>query len=238
MPDPHRPSTPGSSRAHHAADARPDFLATLGLIPPCTVEDVKQAYLVKVKTAHPDAGGNAEDFRKLQEAYEKASEWAKFRASRIQWLATWVEKYVEQDGVVAELQRRGAKVEIEGVDWLRRSFGDDFSHVAEKVHSITWNGPAVDDKAITWLSDHRTTLTALKSLDLTRSAVTDAGVQHLSAFPSLKELNLSETKISAGALVVLDRFPDLKWLGLKNTQIGWLARTKLKLKHPKVEVAM
>ncbi|HEY2759953.1 MAG TPA: hypothetical protein VGI75_04400 [Pirellulales bacterium] len=238
MPDAIPPKSPSASGAHHAADARPEFLVALGLIPPCTVEDVKQAYLVKVKTAHPDAGGNADDFRKLQEAYEKATEWAKFRASRIQWLATWVEKYVEQDGVVAELQRRGAKVEVEGVDWLRRSFGDDFSHVAEKVHSITWNGPAVDDQAITWLSDHRTTLTALKSLDLTRSAITDAGVQHLSAFASLKELNLSETQLTSAGLVVLDRLPDLKWLGLKSTSIGWIARTKLKLKHPKLEVAM
>jgi len=235
MPDPNAP--PASSGAH-PAEARPDFLVTLGLIPPCTVEDVKQAYLVKVKTAHPDVGGDADSFCKLQEAYERATEWAKFRASRIAWLSTWVEKYVEQDSVVTEIQRRGAKVELEGVDWLRRSFGEDFSHVAEKVRSIQWHGPAVDDKAISWLSDHRTTLTSLKSLDLTRSAVTDAGVQHLAAFPALKELNLSETKITAAGLVVLDRLPDLEWLGLKGTSIGFIARMKLKVKFPKLEVAL
>ena len=180
--------------------------------------------------------GDPAEFRKLQEAFERATEWAKFRASRIAWLCTWVEKYVEQDGVVAELQRRGGKVKVEGVDWLRRSFGDDFSHVAEKVQGITWHGPAVDDKAIRWLSDHRATLTALKSLDLTRAAVTDAGVQHLAAFPSLRKLNLSESKITSAALAVLDRLPDLQWLGLKGTSIGLIARMKLKVKHPKLEV--
>src|SRR5436190_4669696 len=149
----------------HVTEARPDFLVTLGLIPPCTVEDVKQAYLTKVKTAHPDAGGDANEFRKLQEAFERATEWAKFRASRLAWLSTWVEKYVEQDSVVAEIQRRGGKVKIEGVDWLRRSFGDDFSQVAEKVQAIELHGPAVDDKTIAWLSGHRATLTSLKSLD-------------------------------------------------------------------------
>ena len=233
MPDPN----PAASGAHHA-EARPDFLVTLGLIPPCTVEDVKQAFLAKVKTAHPDVGGDPADFRKLQEAYERATEWAKFRASRIAWLSTWVEKYVEQDSVVTEIQRRGAKVELEGVDWLRRSFGDDFSHVAEKIRSIAWHGPAVDDKAIAWLSDHRATLTSLKLLDLKGSAITDAGVQHLAAFPALSELNLSETKITAAGLVVLDRLPELEWLGLKGTPIGWLARMKLKVKYTKLEVVL
>jgi hypothetical protein len=227
----------GTSRGH-TAETRPDFLITLGLIPPCTVEDVKQAYLVKVKTVHPDVGGDAAEFRKIQDAFERATEWARFRASRIAWLSTWVEKYVEQDGIVNEIQRRGGKVEIEGVDWLRRSFGEDFSHVAEKVAKIRWHGPAVDDKALAWLSGHRTVLAALKTLDLTRGEVTDAGVQHLAAFSSLRELDLSESKVSAAGLVVLDRLPNLEWLGLRKTSVGWLARTKLKLKHPKLEVAM
>ena len=103
-----RPCIVGS-QAQRSRDR--SFLHTLGLIPPCTVEDVKQAYLAKVKTAHPDVGGDPAEFRKLQEAYERATEWAKFRASRIQWLSNWVEKYVEQDALVAEIRtarRQGA----------------------------------------------------------------------------------------------------------------------------------
>jgi hypothetical protein len=237
MPESKPKSNPGNPTAH-ATDSRPDFLTTLGLIPPCTVEDVKQAYLSKVKTAHPDVGGDAAEFRKIQEAFERATEWAKFRASRIAWLSTWVEKYVEQDGIITEIQRRGGVVQIEGVDWLRRSFGDDFSHVAEKLAKIQWHGPAVDDKSLAWLSDHRAVLAALKSLDLTRSSVTDAGLQHVAAFSSLRELDLSDTKVTAAGLAVLDRLPNLEWLGLKNTSIGWLARTKLKLTHSKLEVAV
>ncbi len=221
----------------HNSEARPDFLVTLGLIPPCTVEDVKQAYLVKVKTAHPDVGGDVAEFRKLQEAFERATEWAKFRASRLAWLSNWVEKYVEQDGLVEEIQRRGGKVKIEGVDWLRRSFGDDFSQVAEKVQGIELHGPAIDDRTLSWLSDHRTTLTGLKSLDLTRSAITDAGLQHIAAFPGLRELDLSETKVTMSGLAVIDRLPDLEWLGLRGSSVGWLGRTRLKLKRSKLQVA-
>src|SRR5215475_8295008 len=159
MPD---SNVPPSASGPHPAEARPDFLVTLGLIPPCTVEDVKQAFLAKVKTAHPDVGGDADSFRKLQEAYERATEWARFRASRIAWLSTWVEKYIDQDGIVSDIQRRGGKVQLEGVDWLRRSFGDDFSQVAEKVIGIEMHGPAFDDKTISSLADHRTTLASLK----------------------------------------------------------------------------
>jgi hypothetical protein len=219
------------------AEARPDFLVTLGLIPPCTVEDVKQAYLAKVRTAHPDTGGNPAEFRRLQEAFERATEWARFRASRIAWLGSWVEKYVEQDSLVTEIQRRGGKVKVEGVDWLRRSFGEDFSQVAEKVHSLEWRGPAVSDATLSWLGGHRAALASLKSLDLSGTAVTDAGIQHLAAFPALRELDLSRTKVTSAGLVVLDSLPELEWLGLKGTSVGWLARLRLHWRHPKLRIA-
>ena len=219
-----------------AAEARPEFLVTLSLIPPCTVEDVKQAYLVKVKTAHPDIGGDPAEFRKLQEAYEQATEWAKFRASRIAWLGNWVEKYAEQETLTTEIQKRGGRVQVEGVDWLRRSFGDDFSQVAAKVHGIELNGPAVDDSTMSWLGGHRQILTSLRSISLARSVVTDAGVQHLAAFPALREVDLSETKVTATGLAVLERLSSLQFLGLRNTSVGWLGRTKLKIKYPKLEV--
>ncbi len=221
-----------------AQDSRPEFLHTLGLIPPCTVEDVHQAYLSKVKTAHPDVGGDPAEFRKLQDAYERATEWAKFRASRIQWLSNWVEKYVEQDALVAEIQKRGGKVHTEGVDWLRRSFGDDFSIVAEKVTAIDLTGPTVDDSMLSWLGLHRSALTSLKSLNLSGSAVTDAGLQFIAAFSNLHKLDLSETRITGAGLYVLNRLPTLAWLGLRNTRVGWFARTKLRWKFPKLQVAV
>ena len=226
------------STAVHAHEGRPEFLTTLGLIPPCTVEDVRQAYLAKVKTAHPDVGGDPAEFRKLHEAYERATQWAKFRASRIDWLSNWVEKYVEQDALVAEIQHRGGKVHTEGVDWLRRSFGDDFSVVAEKVSGIDFAGPTVDDTTLSWLGSHRAALTALKSLNLSRSAITDAGLQHVAAFPNLQKLDLSDTPITSAGLYVLQRLPALAWLGLHNTRVGWFARKKLKWKYPKLQMAL
>lgn len=238
MPDDTSRAAPHAAAPPSAHEGRPEFLHILGLIPPCTVEDVHQAYLAKVKTAHPDVGGDPAEFRKLQEAYERATEWAKFRASRIKWLGTWVEKYVEQDALVAEIQQRGGTVHTEGVDWLRRSFGDDFSVVAEKVTAIDLPGPAVDDNTLSWLGSHRAALTSLKSLNLSGSALTDAGLQHVAAFPNLQKLDLSDTPVTGAGLYVLQRLPNLDWLGLHNSHVGWFARTKLKWQFPKLQLAL
>src|SRR3990172_756548 len=89
-------------------ETRPDFMVALGLLPPYSAEDVKQAYLVKVKTAHPDHGGAAADFLRLQEAFEQATEYVQFRASRMDWLRAQLGNYVKQQLVVQELEGRGA----------------------------------------------------------------------------------------------------------------------------------
>ena len=107
--------------------------------------------------------------------------------------------------------------------------------VRRSIDTGTHHSP---EETIAWLSDHRTTLTGLRSLDLTRSALTDAGLQHLSAFQTLRELDLSETKITTTGLAVLGRLPELEWLGLRNTGVGLMGRMKLKLKYPKLQVVV
>ena len=36
--------------------------------------------------------------------------------------------------------------------------------------------------------------------------------------------------------VKLEKLPELEWIGLKDTEVGWFARTKLKLKHSKLQI--
>ena len=50
----------------------PACLATLNLALPCTVQDVKHAFRLKAKTAHPDTGGSNEAFQTLHRAYQEA----------------------------------------------------------------------------------------------------------------------------------------------------------------------
>ena len=123
----------------------PKCLAVLGLLPPVTVEDVKQAYLAKAKEMHPDRGGDPEQFVRLQKAYEEANDFVRFKAGKLEWLASKVEAYAQQQDVVTETIERGGEVEMEESDWLRRSFGEDFGHVADKLVSLRLHGPAADD---------------------------------------------------------------------------------------------
>ncbi len=86
-----------------STEFRPDrleFLTVLGLAPPVTEQDVMQAYLDKCKAIHPDHGGNVTEFKRLHEAFEQATEYARFKASRMQWLSQWVEQYAEQEQVI------------------------------------------------------------------------------------------------------------------------------------------
>jgi hypothetical protein len=50
----------------HAADAR-----TLGVAWPCTSAELKSAYRRLAKATHPDRGGSSEEFRRVNEAYER-----------------------------------------------------------------------------------------------------------------------------------------------------------------------
>lgn len=47
-------------------------LECLDLQPPCTPEDIKQAFRKKARAVHPDKGGEQEDFIRLQAAYLRA----------------------------------------------------------------------------------------------------------------------------------------------------------------------
>jgi molecular chaperone DnaJ len=45
----------------------------LGLAPGATLTELKRAYRQRALETHPDQGGQAEDFQRVQRAYEKLS---------------------------------------------------------------------------------------------------------------------------------------------------------------------
>ena len=52
-------------------------LTALGLAPTATLDDVERAYRELAKQAHPDRGGNVEQFKRLQAIYEQAKRQAR-----------------------------------------------------------------------------------------------------------------------------------------------------------------
>ena len=197
---------------------RPECLVTLGLMPPVTLEDVKQAYLVRAREAHPDRGGSQEEFVRVQQAFEDATEFVKFKASKLEWLASKIDAYSQQQEVVTETIERGGSVEMEETDWLRKSFGDDFGHVADKLVAVTLNGPVADDVFCILLGFRADSLKDLARLDLAGGSLTDEGLLQLKAIKNLRRLDLRGTKVTSKlAGDIPGWFERLEFLGYKDS---------------------
>lgn len=65
--EPVKPNPGGS-----AGPTRASVWAILGLPPEATVDEIKRAYRRRALETHPDRGGDAEVFRAVQSAYERA----------------------------------------------------------------------------------------------------------------------------------------------------------------------
>jgi hypothetical protein len=202
----------------------PECLSVLGLLPPVTLEDVKQAYLAKAMTMHPDRGGDRDQFVRLQKAFEEANEFVKFKASKIEWLASKIDAYSQQQEVVSETIERGGEVEMEETDWLRRSFGEDFGHVADKLVTVRLRGPAANDLFAILLGFRAESLKDLAVLDLAGGSITDEGLLQLKGLKGLRSLDLRGTAVGRLAAEIPSWFENLDFLGLPKGALGIFAR--------------
>jgi hypothetical protein len=206
-----------------------EFLSVLGLRQPVTVEDVKQAYLDKAKAAHPDRGGDMQQFIRLQNAFEQATEYAHFTAGRMQWLTRWVEQYAEQQQLIDEIKALGGTVEVAPCDWLTQSIGPDFATVLDRVQAIRLSGPRIDDAVLLGLTTRRRILAGLRRLELFDTSITPVSLQHLRDLQTLNHLDLTGTAAGPRVVELLIRnLPELRTLTLRRTAIGWWGRLKLR----------
>jgi hypothetical protein len=203
-------------------------MATLGLLPPYTAEDVEKAYLAKIKDIRPDLGGDREAFYAVQKAYMAAKEYVKFRGDRRGWIATRMDDYLAVQEVIERLRQFGAVVETNSVGWLQKSFGD-FADLTENVTGIRLNDATNGDEFIEYLVSQHQRLLELWCLDLAGCVVSDAAVRQLGVFRRLTELNLNRTPITWEALHVVKWLPELDTVHVEGTGLKWLTRQKLAL---------
>jgi hypothetical protein len=202
----------------------PECLAVLGLRPPLTLEDVKQTYLARAMAMHPDRGGDPAAFIRLKAAYEEAQDYVKFKASKLEWLAAKVEAYAEQQDVATAAIERGGEIEMEETDWLRKSFGEDFGHVADKLVAIRLSNPAADDTFAILVGFRAESLKDLRVLDLAGGTITDEGLLQLKGLKSLRHLDLRGTQVGKLGAEAAKWFEELEFLGLPTGSVGMLAR--------------
>jgi hypothetical protein len=216
-----------------------EILAVLGLRPPVTVDDVKQAYLEKAKTAHPDRGGDPQAFIRLHEAFEQATEYARFKAGRMQWLSGWVEQYAEQQELIQEIQALGGQCDVESVQWLGQTIGSDFATVMDRLAAVRLSGEKIDDAVLLSLAPKLRRQAGLHHLALVNTQVTAVGLRELHRCESLREIDLTGTKVGAAAIdALLNALDRLESLVIKDTGLGMAARWKLRLTHRDVEITV
>jgi hypothetical protein len=225
-----------SPSGNATGDPRPDFLVILGLLPPCSAEDVHRAYKARAATLHPDHGGSQAEFLKLQDAYGQAQEYVKFHEGRQKWLASQVEPYVAQQAIVSEVELRGGRVEIEHLAWMQRSFGD-FAVLAERLRGIVLHDCAEADELLRYLAEQAAHLRYLRDIDLTHSLVSDAGLESLCELRGLERVNMQGTLVSEAGVVALAALPGLKWINLGDTPLRWWTRWQLSRNYPRLTLA-
>ena len=234
MPDRDVSTNPGAV-IPSPVDERPVCMQILGLLPPYSLDDIHKAYKAQAGAAHPDKGGSPEQFFKIQEAYEQAQEYLKFRQGRRQWMANLVEPYVKQQEVVEQIRRRHGDVEIERIDWMQHSFGD-FALLTERLRRIEFRDMANTDEFLNFLVGYNEDLRYLNELDLAGSDLTDGGLSTIVRFQSLRRLNLARTRITARGLVVIGTLPDLAWINLSGISLNWWDRRSLRRWIPRAEL--
>jgi hypothetical protein len=230
-----RPQAAGHGKGDQA-DERPEFLTALGLLPPVSLDDVEQAFRLKVRAAHPDTGGSQAAFLALQQAYEQAKHYAEFFTSRRQWLGAQTDRYLHQVTVLDELSRRGGQYELEHLDWLHREIGADFAQLLDRVAAIRWTGPNVGDLDVAFLADFAEVFSSVTKLDMSNTAITDEALGHLVSLPGLARLNLSNTGITHHGLAVLESLASLEWLNIEHTKVGAIRTMRLRHTYPQIEI--
>ncbi len=206
---------------------RPACMATLGLLPPYTAEDVKQAYYGKARTTHPDMGGNPDRFKRVQSAFEKATDYVLTHQTSWQWLAGSIETYEKQERLIEQLRKYGAIVRTEPAPGLAQTWGEDLAQVCERIVSIQLKGKSIDDRVIDLLIRYKSVLGKLRHLSLANSKVTDCGVERLKALPSIEFLDLRNTATTAKGLKVIESLPALSGLDIRGDAIGLLTLARL-----------
>ncbi|TWT85253.1 Chaperone protein DnaJ [Posidoniimonas polymericola] len=172
------------------------FLKVLGLSLPVSMDDVKQAFRVKARQTHPDHNGSAAAFREVQQAFDEAVEYAKKHEKRLPWLGAQLPMYVAQRAVVDLVEKWGGSVDLERLDWLEDTVGEDFSQLADRLREVNLTDCPIGDAELSELLAEADGIVYLESLLLAGTKVTDHGVLLVTRAPSLRYLDLRRTPVS------------------------------------------
>jgi hypothetical protein len=225
-----------SKQLRDVASQRPSFMELLHLLPPYTVEDVINSY-ERSKQIEGEESADPLAVQRLQSAYERALDHARFQESRRQWLGGRIEVFQDRQRLIADIEAAGGTVVLQPTDAYLYEYGSDFAEVLRKLVGIYLTGNTVTDALLDWLSSGNQSLGEIRLLDLSGSRVTSRGLEGISSLTGLRCLDLRGTDVSANVVDALVTLPALEWLHVGSTAIGILSRQRLKRKLPRLTIA-
>ena len=212
-----------SERLTRSKSETPSFLKQLGLALPVTPDDVKQAFRGKAMAAHPDHGGDAQQFMQVQEAFDEAIEFAERNGRRLPWIGVQMPIYVAQRDIVTKVEAWGGQSKIVSLDWLDKTLGQDFAAVADRLVEIDLSNCPIGDEQLREITEQLEDLPFLECLRLAGTQVTDAGVAAISRAGNLRRLDLRETKVTNGRLRQLSKLPRMEKVEGRRGWFEWFS---------------
>ena len=214
---------------------QPEFMVTLGLAPPYTIEDVKEAYRTKAMQLHPDKGGDTGQFNELHEAFVQASQYVKFRVSRRDWLGELVDTYAAQENLADELARLGARIVIEEMPWMQSWLGSDFAQVLDRIVEVDLRHSQQANAAMEMIAKEYGQLEHLRVLDLSGVRGVDGGLDCIARLAGLETLRLDGCQLSPQGLAALDQAlearPLVQTVEWSTADVGAWQRARLRFRH-------
>jgi hypothetical protein len=226
-----------SKPLREVAAQRPSFMELLHLLPPYTVDDVISAYQEQTKQIDKADDSDPLAAQRLQSAYERALDHARFQESRRQWLGGRIEVFQERQRLIADIDAAGGTVTLQPADAYLYEYGADFAEVLRKLVGVYLTGESVIDGLLEWLNTGNACLTEIRVLDLSSSRVTSRGLEGVASLTGLRCLDLRGTDVSANVVDSLTTLHALEWLHVGATAIGALSRQRLKKKLPRLTIA-
>ncbi len=186
------------------------FLKSLGLSLPVTVDDVKQAFYVKARETHPDHRGDPAAFMEVQQAFDEAVEYAKKNGKRLPWIGAQLPVYLAQRQVLELVDALGGSAEVQELDWLEDTVGEDFAQLADRITRIDLSRREVSDEDLNKLTDEVEGLQYVESFSLADTAITDHSATRLTRLVNLRWLDLRGTDVSYALRRRLSKLPGMQ----------------------------
>ena len=203
---------------------RRPFLEALGLSLPVTKDDVKQAYRTRAMESHPDKGGDSAQFRALQEAFEEALVFAERNGKRLPWIGLQMPLYVAQREIVGLVDSWGGRTEVQHLEWLEETIGEDFTAIADRLVEIHLSGCDIGDDELLALAEHSEGLQYLEVLRVADTNVGDAAIMKLVAASNLRYLDVRGTPVSQSLRRKLATLPQMSRVEGARGWLDWLLR--------------